>query len=252
MPKQNKFIACKNTQNATVGKFYEFKNATETSVDLYFYGDIVSDWWGAWQEEDQYPDAIKNFLAEANGRDLNIYINSGGGSVFAGIAIYNMLKRYQGKKRCFVDALAGSIASLFPFVDSEKPTIPKNAYLMIHKPWCGCEGNANDLRKMADTLEAIEAGIWSIYEEHLAEGVTIEEIKELMEKESWLSGEQAVQYFNVNVGEENMAVAAVQDYTKLYCHNTPGNLKEKTQQKDETVDLETRKEIVQMAICHMI
>lgn len=78
-----------------------------------FYGDIVSDWWGAWQEEDQYPDAIKNFLAEANGRDLNIYINSGGGSVFAGIAIYNMLKRYQGKKHCFVDALAGSIASLF-------------------------------------------------------------------------------------------------------------------------------------------
>ncbi len=56
---------------------------------------------------------------------------------------------------------------------------------MIHKPWCDCEGNANELRKMADTLEAIEAGIWSIYEEHLAEGVTIEQIKELMEAETW-------------------------------------------------------------------
>ena len=132
-----------------------------------------------------------------------------------------MLKRYQGKKHCFVDALAGSIASLFPFVDSDKPTIPKNAYLMIHKPWCDCEGNANELRKMADTLEAIEAGIWSIYEEHLAEGVTIEQIKELMEAETWLSGEEAAKYFNVSVGEENTAVAAVQDYTKLYCKNTP-------------------------------
>ena len=71
----------------------------KTSVDLYFYGDIVSDWWGAWQEEDQYPEAIKNFLAEANGKDLNIYINSGGGSVFAGIAIYNMLKRYPEENR---------------------------------------------------------------------------------------------------------------------------------------------------------
>ena len=75
---EKKFIACKDAAHATVGKFYEFKNATETSVDLYFYGDIVSDWWGAWQEEDQYPEAIKNFLAEANGKDLNIYINSGG------------------------------------------------------------------------------------------------------------------------------------------------------------------------------
>lgn len=256
MPKHNKFIACKNTKAAAVGKFYEFKNATDTSVDLYFYGDIVSDWWGAWQEEDQYPDAIKNFLAEANGRDLNIYINSGGGSVFAGIAIYNMLKRYQGKKHCYVDALAGSIASLFPFVDSETPVIPKNAYLMIHKPWCLCEGNANDLRKMADTLETIEAGIWSIYEENLADGVSIETIKELMEKETWLSGEQAAQYFNVTVGEENQAVAAVQDYTKLYCHNTPGGLDAPTppqaEPKDETADAETRKQIAKMAIEHMI
>ena len=139
MPQIKQFIACKNAKTATVKPFCEIKNITDTTADLYFYGDIVSDWWGAWQEEDQYPDAIKNFLAEANGRDLNIYINSGGGSVFAGIAIYNMLKRYQGKKHCFVDALAGSIASLFPFVDSDKPTIPKNAYLMIHKPWCECD-----------------------------------------------------------------------------------------------------------------
>ena len=59
---KKRFTACKDAAHATVEKFYEFKNATETSVDLYFYGDIVSDWWGAWQEEDQYPEAIKNFL----------------------------------------------------------------------------------------------------------------------------------------------------------------------------------------------
>ena len=52
---KKRFTACKDAAHATVEKFYEFKNATETSVDLYFYGDIVSDWWGAWQEEDQYP-----------------------------------------------------------------------------------------------------------------------------------------------------------------------------------------------------
>ena len=57
---------------------FEVRNETATSADLYFYGDIVSDWWGAWQEEDQYPEAIKNFLSGQQGKNLNIYINSGG------------------------------------------------------------------------------------------------------------------------------------------------------------------------------
>ena len=49
MPKAPSILKlCKDPAKATVGKFYEFKNATDTSVDLYFYGDIVSDWWGAW------------------------------------------------------------------------------------------------------------------------------------------------------------------------------------------------------------
>lgn len=255
MPKGAKqFVACKNAKNATVGKFYEFKNATETSVDLYFYGDIVSDWWGAWQEEDQYPEAIKNFLAEANGRDLNIYINSGGGSVFAGIAIYNMLKRYEGKKHVYVDALAGSIASVLPFVDSDMPTIPSNAYLMIHKAWALCEGNAIELRKMADTLESIEVGILNIYEEHLAEGVTIETIKELMEAETWLNGSQAAQYFKVKVGEENQVAAAVQDYTKIYCNNAPKELLQDQAaagQQGQDAAQEMRNKIIQLSISHM-
>ena len=182
--------------------------------------------------------------------------NSGGGSVFAGIAIYNMLKRYTGKKTVCVDALAGSIASVIAFADSDMPTIPSNAYLMIHKPWCDCEGNANELRKMADTLEAIEAGIWSIYEEHLAEGVTIEQIKELMEAETWLSGEEAAKYFNVSVGEENTAVAAVQDYTKLYCKNTPkalagGNPPDDTKDQAAAKEKEIRSKIAALTIKHM-
>lgn len=253
MSQVKKLIACRNDKNATVKPFCELKNFTDQAADLYFYGDIVSDWWGAWQEEDQYPDAIKNFLAEANGRELNIYINSGGGSVFAGIAIYNMLKRYQGKKHCFVDALAGSIASLFPFVDSEIPTIPKNAYMMIHKPWSECEGNAIELRKMADTLEAIEAGILSIYEEHLKEGVTIETIKALMEAETWLSGEEAEKYFNVSVGEENKAVAAIQEYTKTFCKNTPETLMGSATPDDAQAkkEMKIRKEIVDMTISNM-
>lgn len=253
MPKLKEFTACRDAAHATVEKFYEFKNLTDTTADLYFYGDIVSDWWGAWQQEDQYPDAIRNFLSEAGGRDLNIYINSGGGSVFAGIAIYNMLKRYPGKKNCYVDALAGSIASILPFVADDKPTIPANAFLMIHKPWAGCEGNAIQLRKMAEDLDRIEVGIWQIYEEHLAEGATIDQIKELMEQETWLDGTTAGQYFNVNVGGENTAAAAIQDYTRAYCRNIPESMI-KTGEKhpeDQQKELEMRRNIVALAAEHI-
>ena len=241
-----------NPEKAKVKKFYDFKNITDSTADLYFYGDIVSDWWGAWQDEDQYPDGIKNFLAEANGKDLNIYINSGGGSVFAGIAIYNMLKRYQGKKTCHVDALAGPIASLFPFVDSEIPIIPSNAFLMIHKPWAWCEGNSIVMRKMADDLDVIESAIWNIYEENLVDGVNIETIKELMEKETWLNGEEAAKYFKVKVGNENKIAAAVQDYTKLYCKAIPDSIASKPQAEnkelEEIKDQEARKKISNLII----
>lgn len=54
---------------------------------------------GAWDDEDQYPENVRNILDGVKGKDLNIYINSGGGSVFAGMAIYNMIKRHEGIKR---------------------------------------------------------------------------------------------------------------------------------------------------------
>lgn len=116
---------------------FEVKNETENKADLYFYGDIVSDWWGAWQDEDQYPNAVKDFLTAQAGKDLNIYINSGGGSVFAGIAIYNMIQRHAAKNKVqvYVDGLAGSIASVIAFAGSEPPKIPSNAFFMIHNPW---------------------------------------------------------------------------------------------------------------------
>ena len=102
---------------------------------------------------------------------MNIYINSGGGSVFAGIAIYNMIKRHAAKAnvKVYVDGLAGSIASILAFAGSEPPEIPSNAFLMIHNPWSYCEGNAEDMRKMADDLDQIKTGILNIYAEHLKE-----------------------------------------------------------------------------------
>lgn len=205
---------------------FEFKNETETSADLYFYGDIVSDYWGAWQNEDQYPENIKNFLSEHADKDINIFINSGGGSVFAGIAIYNMLRRHAQKNRVkvTVDGLAGSIASVIAFAGSEPPKIPSNAFLMIHNPWILTVGNAEDLRKSADDLDEIREGILNIYKDHLKEGVTIDEIKKLMDAETWLNGAEAENYFNIEQSTPVEYAAAVGDYLNR-ARNMPQALK---------------------------
>lgn len=204
--------------------FIEIKNQTDNSADLYFYGDIVSSWWGAWDDTDQYPEAIRDFLKGVEGKNLNIYINSGGGSVFAGMAIYNMLKRHQGFKTVYVDGLAASISSVIALA-GDKVVVPSNAFLMIHKPWNGIYGNANDFRKMADDLDAIEQGIINVYAENLNDGVDIETIRQMIQDETWLNGIEAANYFKIEAGQANQAAACVSNCFKDY-KNIPQRFKE--------------------------
>lgn len=186
-------------------KFLKVLNKTENAVDLLFYGDIVcsaNDFF----PDDKCPKDVADFLKEANGRELNVYINSGGGNVFAGYAIYNQLKRYSGKVNVFVDGLAGSIASVIAFA-GDTLTMPKNTFLMVHKPFCMSCGNSDELRKTADTLDRLETSILGIYEEHLNNGISIETVKEMLKAETWLSAEDTQKFFNITVAEENKAVA---------------------------------------------
>lgn len=239
-------------------KGIEIKNMTDTSADLYFYGDIVSDWWGAWQNEDQYPDAIKNFLSAADGKDLNIYVNSGGGSVFAGMAIYNMIKRHgeKNKVKVYVDGLAGSIASIIAFAGTEPPEIPSNAFLMIHKPWGAISGNADEMRKMADDLDKVQTGIMNVYENHLKDGVTIDQIEALVNAETWMNGKEAAEYFNVATTEAKEYVAAVGDYLCKIGAKVPkayeDRMKKPDQMLDGAVENEKRSKIKQLYITGMM
>lgn len=240
-------------------KGLEIKNMTDTTADLYFYGDIVSDWWGAWQAEDQYPDAIKNFLSGADGKDLNVYINSGGGSVFAGMAIYNMLKRHgeKNKVKIYVDGLAGSIASVIAFAGTEAPEVPSNAFLMIHKPWGAVAGNADELRKMADDLDKVQGGILNVYENHLKEGVTIDKVEELINAETWMDGKEAAEYFDITTSDAKEYVAAVGNYLDRIGAKAPQEYKNREQKPEEkeaaqkaiqAVDAEKRNQIKRLCI----
>jgi len=208
-------------------KAIQFKNAMgQSNQELYFYGDIVSDEWDKWSDADTCPQDIIDILSQIDeSKPLDIYINSGGGSVFAGMAIYNMLMRTKSFKTVHVDGVAGSISSVIAMA-GDKIVMPSNSYLMIHHALCGIQGNPIELRKMADTLDKIDVGMLEVYKSKLVDGVDIETIKTMIDNETWMTGDEASKYFNIEVIQSNNAVASI---SKLDMYNkVPKELKNMT------------------------
>lgn len=228
--------------NLKKGKI-ELKNKDEVA-QLVIYGEITSDKWG---DNEVEPKEIKDILDEIGEKDVNIYINSPGGSVFAGVAIYNMLKRHKGHKKVYVEGYAASIASVIAMAGDEI-IVPKNAYLMIHKAWGFCVGNADDLREQADLYERMDSTIVGIYMEKVKEGVTEAKLSELMKAETWLNGSEAQEYFNVTLGEENK-IAACLDGDLYKNYKLPENLKiERVEDKKAQEELENIKAKLRLSI----
>lgn len=195
---------------------------------LYFYGDIVSaTWQSMWYEEDKCPQDIADFLNQLDGyEEIDIYFNSGGGDVFAGLAIYNQLRRYNGHKVGYVDGMAASIASVIMFACDELH-FATGAQAMIHKPLCITIGNADDHEESIKQLNLCEDSILDIYEQHTKDGVTRDELKALMAAETWFDGEKLAEYFNVEVEERAAVVACASDFFDRYT-NIPEGMGETT------------------------
>ncbi len=209
----------------------EIKNKTDNEAEICFYGDINSDSMGEWSKyfpDDKCPSDIKEFFDQLSEdvEKIHVHINSGGGSVFGGIAIYNLLKNHKAEIIVHVDALAASIASVIAMA-GDKIIIPKNAQLMIHKPMALVSGNADEMRKEADVLDGCQKVILSTYMDHVKDGVTEKTINDLINAETWLNGEECQEYFNFDVEDSNEAVAAVSEYFDKY-NNLPEKLKELT------------------------
>ncbi len=216
----------RNSRYIEVGSI-EIRNETETSADLCFYGDINSESLGEWQKyypEDKAPKDVQDFLDQLDGvSKINVHINSGGGSVFGGIAIYNILKRYDAEITVYVEGLAASIASVIAMA-GDKIIIPANAQMMIHKPSSITWGNADDMRKKADILDGCQKVILNTYMQHAKEGVTPEQINALIDAETWKNGGEWQEFFDIEVAEKSNAAACASDYFDRYS-NLPEKLK---------------------------
>ncbi|WP_196607368.1 head maturation protease, ClpP-related [Pectinatus frisingensis] len=215
-------------------KGFEIKNVTDTSADLYVTGQICDDedknllsWWLGDEDGNVngyvFPVDIKNQLDSLKGKTLNVYINSVGGSVFAGTAIANMLKRHDGPTNAIVDGLAASIATQI-FFSCDNKQIPKNAYLMIHKPSMVAAGDADDLQQAASVLDTIQKGLETTYQDNAKKDVTADQIHELVNNSTWLTGEEAAELFNVDVTDALQMVACVGKLPQNI-GNIPGNIK---------------------------
>ena len=172
-----------------MNKFWKFVNKVsgEGSSNLYLEGEIASEtWWG----DEVTPEAFRTELRQMKG-DLTVHLNSPGGDVFAGVAIYNALKDYtKGKVVVKVDGLAASIASVVAMAGDEIIMSP-GSMMMIHNPWSIGVGSSDELRKAADTLDQIKDSILPIYTDR--SGLSEDEVKDLMDAETWMTAEKAVE-----------------------------------------------------------
>ena len=237
-----------------------YDSADDESAELRFYGDICSATWiSKYFKEDKAPQDVVDFLAEltaeGNGhKKLNVYVNSGGGDVFGGLAIYSILARYPGEKIAHIDGIAASIAGIIPFA-CDKVVAPKYAQIMLHKPWSGCWGNANTFKKAIEALNTAEQSIINVYKAHAVNGTTEDKIKSMIDRETWLTAEQAAEYFAIELLDAEPVAACVSDSYKRYMNTPEALLKisESTKQTEppipqESEDINKRKRKLQMSL----
>lgn len=162
--------------------------ATNNVAQIDIFGDIVSE---KWFDEETSATSFRDALKELGDvSTINLSINSGGGSVFDGIAIYNMLKSHKATVNVYVEGLAASIASVIAMA-GDTITMRSGSMMMVHMPWTLSQGNAEEMRKTADTLEKTGDSIVDIYSERT--GIPSDDIRNIMNDETWLSAEEAVE-----------------------------------------------------------
>lgn len=183
------------------------------TASINIYGDITS--W-AWEElgEMSAVNLSKQLEAMGDVEQINVYINSYGGEVAEGLAIYSALKRHKAKVTTYCDGFACSIASVI-FMAGDERIMNEASLLMIHNAWTWASGNAAELRKQADDLEKITQASVEAYKAHSS--LSEEEIKNLMDNETWILPEEALSYgFATKIDKTEKEKASQNAFMKLF------------------------------------
>lgn len=182
------------------------KNENVGTVNI--YGEIVPEFW-RWEEDEESAHHFKDVLAMLGDVDeIIVNINSPGGSVFEGLAIYNMLKRHEAHITVNVDGLAASIASVIAMA-GDVIKMPRNAFMMVHNAMSFEFGNADELRETADLLDKITSSLMTAYFDK-APDLNEATLKALMDAETWFTAEEAKHYGLVDevIGSRELVACA--------------------------------------------
>lgn len=198
-------------------KYLTIKQEANETPEMYIDGEIVTD---EYEDSDTsaagFRDALKSL---GDVKNINLHINSPGGSVFEGIAIYNMLKQNSAHINVYVDGLAASIASVIA-MSGDTIFMPKNSMMMIHNPWTMAIGNAKELRKQADDLDQIAKSSVQTYLDKAGDKLDEDTLKQLLDDETWLTADEAVQYGLADevLAANNVAASLNKDMVTKFKH----------------------------------
>jgi ATP-dependent Clp endopeptidase proteolytic subunit ClpP len=174
-------------------------------------------------------DFKKEFDALKSAKAITLYINSPGGSVFDGMAIYNILAGVKDKITTKVLGLAASVSSIIALA-GKRLIMAEGTYFMIHDPWALAMGTGSEMRKTADLLDSIGNGMADIYAARSA--YSRDEIVSLMAAETWLSADEAVEAGFADDVVESEAIAALGDLSKFKYQHAPAAVLARSDKKD--------------------
>lgn len=166
-------------------KYFSLQQA-DRKADIYIFGDIT--YW-EWQESDVSSYTLARTIQTLDADEITVHINSYGGEVAEGLAIYNSLKNSRAKIRTVCDGFACSAASVVFMAGDERVMNPASL-LMIHNAWSSASGNAVDLRKAADDLDTISRTAAEAYKARIS--LSDEDLAALLDNETWIVPQDAV------------------------------------------------------------
>lgn len=189
----------------------------DKSAELMLYGDIAESFWGDTISAKE----VTEYLADLDVENIDVYINSNGGVVDTAIAINNALRRHKAKVTVNIDGIAASAATLITCA-GDIVRMPKNALFMIHNPSTIAMGDSEEMRKQADVLEKYKNSITETYLQKV--NIDKEKLSELMDNETWLNAEEALEYGFIDEIIENADIQVVEN--KVISNNMVFNMAE--------------------------
>lgn len=195
-----------------MSKLIRMDKTDETNTNLYLYGEIrkdnlIEEWLGI---EGSNADAVtlREALEMVDTPKLTVRINSMGGSVSEGLAIYNQLNDFKGEVTTIIDGFACSIAAVI-FMAGDKRIANEGSLLMIHNAWSNITGDHNDLAKASEDLKKITQPSINIFTSKT--NLEEEKVVELMDRESWLTSQESFDYGFATSMTRNEAQQSLED-----------------------------------------